>query len=187
MVAFSTKTPLGTRVIPFSLPDISGRTYTVEDFKNSEVLVAVFTCNHCPYARAAWPLLISLEKKYRDRVAFVAINPNDEEAYPEDSFDAMKKYAKEWGIEFPYLRDESQETARAYDAQCTPDIYVLDNPSTSSGLGRKLVYRGRINDNWQEPEKVTRNDLRDAIEALLAGKPVNPEQFPSMGCGIKWK
>lgn len=180
MVAFSTKTPLGTSIIDFSLVGISGKTYSIADFADKEVLVIVFTCNHCPYAKAAWPLLVDLEKKYRDRVAFVAINPNDDQAYPDDSFEMMKKYAKEWGIEFPYLRDESQSVARAYDAQCTPDIYVFDK-------SRKLVYRGRINDNWQEPEKVTRHDLQDAIEALLAGKKVNPEQFPSMGCSIKWK
>lgn len=180
MVAFSTKTSIGTAAIDFSLPDVTGRTYSLADFKDKEALVVVFTCNHCPYARAAWPLLIALHKKYKDRVAFVGINPNDEQAYPDDSFENMKKYKKEWGITFPYLRDETQQVARAYDAQCTPDIYVFDKD-------RKLAYRGRINDNWQDPSKVTRHDLADAIDALLSGQKVTDEQFPSMGCSIKWK
>ena len=145
-----------------------------------DVLVVVFTCNHCPYARAGWPLILNLHKKYQDKVGFVAINPNDENVYPDDSFENMKKYAKEWGITFPYLRDETQQVARAYDAQCTPDVYMF-------GKDRKLVYRGRINDNWQDPSKVSRHDLDDALFAVASGKEVLKEQFPSMGCSIKWK
>lgn len=168
-------------MIPFNLPGVDGKNYSVESFKDADILVVIFTCNHCPYARAAWPLLIDLYKDFKDKkVDFVAINPNDETAYPEDSFEVMKEKTREWGIPFPYLRDESQEIAKKYDARCTPDIYVFDKD-------RKLVYRGRLNDNWQEPEKVTSHDLKDAIEALLRGEQPKQPQFPSMGCSIKWK
>lgn len=180
-VESSNTIPLGTSIIPFNLPGIDGKDYSIENFKEADVLVIVFTCNHCPYARAAWPLLIDLYKNFKDKkVAFVAINPNDEVAYPEDSFEVMKQKTKEWGIPFLYLRDESQEIAKKYDARCTPDIYVFDKD-------RKLAYRGRLNDNWQEPEKVKSWDLKDAIEALLSGDEVKQPQFPSMGCSIKWK
>lgn len=181
MAVESTTTSVGTRAPDFELPGTDGKTYSLDSFKEAKGLVVVFSCNHCPYARAAWPLLIELADRYRDKgIAFVAINPNDEEAYPEDSFEQMRKKVPEWGINMPYLRDESQEVARAYDAQCTPDIYLFDS-------GRKLYYRGRINDNWQEPEKVTEHNLDDAIEALLRGDPPPDRQPPSMGCSIKWK
>lgn len=182
MAVESSKTiPLGAPVFPFDLPSVDGSNYTVESFKDANILVVAFSCNHCPYAQAAWPLLIDLYNRFKDQdVAFVAINPNDKTQYPEDDFETMKVKAKEWGIPFPYLRDESQEVAHKYDARCTPDIYVYDQ-------GRKLAYRGRINDNWQDPSKVTRHDLADALSALLrGGKPSKP-QYPSMGCSIKWK
>lgn len=180
-VESSVTIPLGTPIFPFNLPSVDGQNYSPDSFKDAKVLVVVFSCNHCPYAKAAWPLLIDLYKKFKDQaVSFVAINPNDEVAYPEDDFETMKTKAKEWGIPFPYLRDESQEIARQYDARCTPDIYVYDKE-------RNLVYRGRINDNWQEPAKVTKHDLADAIESVLKGKQPAQPQFPSMGCSIKWK
>jgi|SRR3989344_2243471 len=182
MAVESSKTiPLGSSIISFDLPSVDGKNYSPESFKTATVLVVFFSCNHCPYAKAAWPLMIDLYNKVKDKgVAFAAINPNAETAYPEDDFATMKIKAKEWGIPFPYLRDESQEIARKYDARCTPDIYVFDKD-------RKLVYRGRINDNWQEPSKVTRHDLADAIEAILSGRKPKDPQFPSMGCSIKWK
>lgn len=177
----STTIPLGTSIFSFDLPSVDGKNYSPDSFKDAEILVVIFTCNHCPYAKAAWPLLIELYKKFRDKnVAFVAINPNDETAYPEDDFATMKIRAKEWGIPFPYLRDESQEVARLYDARCTPDVYVFDK-------GRRLAYRGRINDNWQDSSKVTRHDLASAIESLLSGGQPTQPQHPSMGCSIKWK
>lgn len=179
-VPSSDKIPLGWQAANFSLPDVSGKTYSLSDFKGKKGFLVAFSCNHCPYARAAWPLLIELADRYKDEVPFVAINPNDEVAYPEDSFERMKARASQWGINFPYLRDESQETARAYSAQCTPDVYLFDSQG-------KLFYHGRINDNWQNPEAVTRHDLKDAIETLLAGKEPSKEQFPSLGCSIKWK
>ena len=100
--------------------------------------------------------------------------------YPEDSFEVMKEKVSEWGINFPYLRDESQEVAKKYGAVCTPDVFVYDQD-------RKLYYHGRVNDNWKEPEKVTKEELRNAITSLLEGKPQPTDQNPSMGCSIKWK
>ncbi len=177
----SSKTPSGWEAPDFNLPGTDGESYSLDSFKDAKGLVVVFTCNHCPYARAAWPLLIELAAKYKDRgIAFVGINPNDETTFPEDSFEEMKKRISEWGINFPYLRDENQEIARVYDAQCTPDIYLFDQ-------ARKLFYRGRINDNWQNPSLVTEHNLEDAIKGLLSGSPPPQNQPPSMGCSIKWK
>lgn len=172
---------LGTPAVDFNLPATDGKNYSLSLFEDAPCLVVVFTCNHCPYAKAAWPLLVKLADDYRDRaIAFVGINPNDETQYPEDSFEVMKQKVGEWGINFPYLRDESQQVAKAYSAQCTPDIYVFDGQ-------RKLYYHGRINDNWQNPDLVTREELKEALEGLLAGKKPPIGQNPSIGCSIKWK
>jgi len=173
--------PLGTAAPPFSLPGVDGETRSLDSFSDANLLVVVFTCNHCPYAIASEDRLIELQRDYADKgVQVVAINPNDADNYPGDSFDNMKVRAKEKGFNFPYLRDESQEVARAYDAACTPDIFVFD-------ADRKLLYNGRIDDNWKEPENVTRNELREVLDAALEGKSVDFEHTPSMGCSIKWK
>ena len=173
--------PIGTRAPSFELPGVDGETRSLDSFGDAELLVVVFTCNHCPYAIATEDRLISLQDDYRSKgVQLVAINPNDAMNYPDDSFDKMKERAASKGFNFPYLRDESQEVARAYDAACTPDIFVFDRE-------RKLVYNGRVDDNWKEPEKVTRNDLREVLDAALEGKAVDFEHVPSMGCSIKWK
>ena len=181
MAVESFSIPVGSNIIPFDLPATDGNNYSVESFKDEKALVVVFSCNHCPYAKAAWPLLIKLADELKDKgVAFVAINPNDETQYPEDSFEEMKKKVPEWNVNFPYLRDESQETARAYKAACTPDVFVYDKD-------RKLYYHGRINDNWQNPENVTKEELKDALNSLLAGDSPPQSQSPSLGCSIKWK
>ena len=180
-LTYSTMVPLGTPAPDFQLPGTDGRTYSLGSFKNKEVLVIVFMCNHCPYVKAVLPRLIDLQNRYADRsVQFVGINANDAEKYPDDSMENMKKVAKEKNIPFPYLFDDTQEVAKAYDAVCTPDPYVF-------GPERKLLYRGRVDDNWEHPEKVTRRDLENAINAVLEGKPMLKEQIPSMGCSIKWK
>jgi peroxiredoxin len=156
--------PVGTPAPPFSLPGVDGHTRSLDSFSDAEVLVVVFTCNHCPYAIACEDRLIAIQRDYADKgVQLVGINPNDDENYPDDSFDKMVARAAEKGFNFPYLRDESQEVARAYDAACTPDIFVFDRD-------RKLVYNGRIDDNWQQPENVTRKDLRAVLDATLEGK-----------------
>jgi peroxiredoxin len=125
--------------------------------------------------------LIAIQNDYRDEgVQLVAINPNDAEKYPDDSFEKMKERAAAKSFNFPYLRDESQAVARAYDAACTPDVFVFDRD-------RKLLYNGRIDDNWKEPAKVTRQELRELLDAALQGASVDFEHIPSMGCSIKWK
>ncbi len=173
--------PLGTAAADFSLPGTDGKVYTLDSFSDKKVLVVIFMCNHCPYVKAVLDRLIAIQNDYADRgVQLIGINPNDDSRYPEDSMENMKRLVEEKKIPFPYLRDERQDTARRYDAVCTPDIYVF-------GPERRLLYRGRIDDNWQDESRVTRRDLRDAIDAVLDGQPVAGEQFPSMGCSIKWK
>ena len=177
----STMVPLGTSAVNFDLPGTDGKNYSLESFRNKKVLVIIFMCNHCPYVKAVLRRLIDLQ----DEIAplggqLVGINSNDASRYPDDSMDNMKKIAREQKMSFPYLFDETQKTAQAYDAVCTPDIYVY-------GPERTLLYRGRIDDNWEHPEKITRRDLKAAIDLILDGREVPEEQIPSMGCSIKWK
>lgn len=172
---------VGTAAPPFSLPGVDGKTWSLDSFEDAQLLVVVFTCNHCPYAIASEDRLLEIQADYGEKgVRLVAINPNDADNYPADSFDNMKKRAADKGFSFPYLYDESQSVARAYDAACTPDIFVFDRD-------RKLIYNGRIDDNWQKPEAVTRRDLRAVLDAALEGRAVDFEHVPSMGCSIKWK
>jgi peroxiredoxin len=178
-LTYSTKPDIGKPAPDFALPGTDGKTYSLEQFAEAPVLVVVFTCNHCPYAQAARTRIIELSEEYRNQgVAFVAVNPNDQTAYPEDSMEHMRE--ERFGYPFPYLRDAEQTTARAYGAVCTPDIFVYD-------ASRALAYHGRLDDNWQEPENVTSTDLQDALDALLAGTLPRTEQKPSMGCSIKWR
>jgi peroxiredoxin len=177
----STMTPLGSPACEFSLSGVDGIKYSLNSFKDKRVLVIIFMCNHCPYVKAVLSRLIDLQTNVSGQGAqLVGINSNDAARYPDDSFDNMKKIARENKISFPYLFDETQLTAKAYDAVCTPDIYLY-------GEERTLLYRGRIDDNWKESEKVTKRDLQSAIESALAGKEISGEQIPSMGCSIKWK
>ena len=177
----SLQLPMGTPIIDFSLPATDGKTYSPVDFSDKKVLVVIFMCNHCPYIKAVIDRLIAIQSDYADKgVQLVGINSNDAEEYPEDSFDAMKEWVKEKEINFVYCQDESQEVAKAYQAQCTPDIFVFD-------AEKKLAYHGRVDDDWQEEDKVTQKDLRAALDAILAGTPVPEPQQPSMGCSIKWK
>lgn len=181
MAAHGNPGETGSSIISFSLKGIDGKTYSPQDFSSSKALVIVFMCNHCPYVKAVMNRLTGLSVKYLDKgVSFVGINSNDPVTYPEDSFDNMKLFAGEYGMNFPYLFDETQETARAYDAACTPDIYLYS-------AERKLAYRGRIDDNWKDESAVTSRDLDKAIEMTLEGKPVDFQQVPSIGCSIKWK
>lgn len=175
--------PIGWEAVDFQLMNTDGEEMTLNDFNGKKGLLVVFTCNHCPYARAAWPLLIDLHELYGEEVAFVAINSNDAEEYPDDSFEAMKERVEEWQIPFPYLWDETQEVAEDYQAQCTPDPYLFIYEDDVW----KLFYHGRVNDNWQHPEQVKENSLEDAIILLLGDKEPPEKQYPSMGCSIKWK
>jgi peroxiredoxin len=177
----SLQLPMGTPIIDFNLPATDGGNYSSADFSDKKALVIIFMCNHCPYVQAVIDRLIAIQAEYAVKgVQLIGINANDTENYPEDSFEAMQECVEERGINFPYLHDESQEVAKAYQAQCTPDIYVFDQ-------NRKLAYHGRIDDNWQEEDKVTKQDLREALNAIIVGKPIPEPQQPSMGCSIKWK
>ena len=172
-------TALGSVCPDFRLPGVDGREWGLGDFRTPLLLVVVM-CNHCPYVQAVDDRINALAKAFAGRCDVVAISPNDAQAYPEDSFAAMQTRAHLKGYVFPYLYDASQETARAFGAVCTPDFFLYDG-------ARRLAYRGRLDDNWKEAERVTREDLRMAIEALLAGTPVAHPQKPSMGCSIKWR
>ena len=182
----SNQTPVGERAPDFDLPSVDGKNYSLSSFAGADVVVVIFTCNHCPYAIAVEDRLVAIQADYLDKgVRFVAINPNDAQNYPADSFKAMKVRAKEKNFNFPYLVDETQEVARAYDAACTPDLFVLNK-------NRTVLFNTRIDDNWQEPEKVTHRDLRLLLDTVLnapADDSVKPsfEVKPSMGCSIKWK
>jgi peroxiredoxin len=172
---------LGESAHEFILPGIDGKDHSLNEYKGAKALVIIFMCNHCPYVQGVIARLIELYDEFKDKgIQFVGINANESDNYPEDSFEKMPEYAKKWGMNFDYLRDESQEVAKKYKAQCTPDIFVYDEH-------QKLAYHGRIDDNWQESDKVTSNDLQDALNALIKGKQVSDEQHPSMGCSIKWR
>jgi peroxiredoxin len=180
-LAYSNGLPLGSTAPPFSMPAIAGQTYSLEAFADARVLVVVFTCNHCPYARAVEGRLVALQADYAERgVRLCAINPNDATKYPDDSFEAMAERAAQRGFNFPYLCDESQRVARAYQAACTPDFFAFDK-------ARELVYNGRLDDNWQDEQAVARQDLRLVLDAQLGGREIDFEPVPSMGCSIKWK
>jgi len=177
----SVEVKLGTTMPEFVLKDPSGKEHAGLDLRGPKGLLVVFTCNHCPYAVAVWPRLVKLARRAAGLgVPTVAVNPNIHPGYPEDSPPRMLEKIREWGIEFPYLVDETQATARAFRAQCTPDPYLYD------ARGR-LAYHGRVDDNWKDEGGVKRHDLADAIEALASGKPVAAVQHPSMGCSIKWR
>lgn len=178
----STMLPLGTPAPDFALPDtVSGRTLGLEQLKSDRATVVMFICNHCPYVKHVQQGLVALARDYQPRgAAFIAISSNDALNYPEDAPDKMKQEAARAGYPFPYLYDQTQDVARAYQAACTPDFFVFD-------AQMKLAYRGQMDDSRPGNGKpVSGRDLRAALDALLAGKPVNPEQRPSVGCNIKW-
>lgn len=171
---------LGTSLPTFELADPDGERYSSHDLSGAKGLLIAVTCNHCPYAIALWPRLIELAGVARGLgIETVALNPNMNPAYPDDSPEAMRAKIQEWGLDFPYLVDEQQQVARALRAQCTPEFFLYD-------ADRVLVYHGRLDDNWKEPERVTSEELREAIEALASGGEVSARQNPALGCSIKW-
>lgn len=176
--------PLGTTAPDFILPDpVSGRDLSLHDLASDKATVVMFICNHCPYVLYVNPEIVRLSQEYQDKgVAFVAINSNDTDAYPEDGPDKMREQAQSVGYTFPYLFDATQEVARRYDAACTPDFYVFDQDL-------KLYYRGQLDSSRpkRNPVPTTGEDLRAALEAVLAGQPAPVVQRPSGGCNIKWK
>jgi peroxiredoxin len=178
----STMLPLGTRAPDFRLPDTDGKIVALDDFANAPALLVIFLCNHCPYVKHVRDQLVSLAKDYQAKgVAVVGISSNDATAYPDDSPEMMAREKATVGYTFPYLYDETQEVGKAYKAACTPDFYVFDND-------RKLAYRGQLDGSRPgNATPVTGQDLREALDAVLAGRPVDDDQRPSMGCNIKWK
>jgi len=181
--------PLGTAAPDFQLADASGKLHALRDFASQPALLVMFICNHCPFVKHVRAELARLGRDYaRDKLAIVAINSNDAAAYPDDSPANMAREAAEAGYSFPYLFDATQEVAKAYHAACTPDFYLF-GAVTPQG-GRSLVYRGQLDESRPgNSVPVTGRDLRRAVDALLAGKPLPPEeeQRPSLGCNIKWK
>ena len=164
----------------FDLPGVDGRNHTLDEYADATILVLVQSCNHCPYVLAWEGRVDALAREYTDRgVRFVAVNSNDAEAYPADSFDAMVEHAREAGYSFDYLYDESQEVARALGSERTPEAFVFD-------ADRRLVYHGAVDDNREEAD-VTTNYLRDALEAALAGETPPVADTPPVGCTIKWR
>jgi len=181
MVAYSKGMAIGTAAPTFSLLGVDGQVYTLDSFAEAKLLVVIFTCNHCPYAQALEQRFIDIQTDYAAKgVRIIAISANDDVAYPDDSFEHMQQRARTHGWNFPYLHDRTQQIARAYDAACTPDIFVFD-------AERKLRYNGRCDDNWREADKVTRRDLRTALDRLLVGQAIDFEVHPALGCSIKWK
>jgi thiol-disulfide isomerase/thioredoxin len=175
--------PLGTEAPDFILPDtVSGREFHLYADAGGQALVVMFLCNHCPYVVHVNPELVRLSREYAAKgVSFVGISSNDAEKYPADAPDKMREHALAQGYAFPYLYDESQDVARQYDAACTPDFYVFDRD-------RRLVYRGRLDGSRPGNDvPLSGEDLRSALDAVLAGGVVSERQYPSAGCNIKWK
>ena len=178
----STMLELGTSAPDFNLKDLDGNYISLDSFKNKKALLVVFMCNHCPYVKHIADSFVKLAEEYTARgIGIAGINSNDAEAYPEDSPAKMKEFAHEKNISFPYLYDETQETAKKYRAACTPDFFLFDSE-------RKLVYRGQMDEARPGNDApVTGEDLIAALDAVLDGKPVQKDQKASMGCNIKWK
>ncbi|MDH3456159.1 MAG: thioredoxin family protein [Gemmatimonadota bacterium] len=179
----STMLPLGTEIPDFSLPNaIDGLAIAPGEYRGSVALVVMFICNHCPFVKHVLPELGRLSRDYLpQRIAFLAINSNDIETHPADSPERMRELVATEGWTFPFLFDESQETAKAFKAACTPDFYVFDGD-------QRLVYRGQLDGSRPKNDiPVTGADLRNCLDAIVAGKSVPAEQQPSLGCNIKWK
>jgi thiol-disulfide isomerase/thioredoxin len=175
--------PLGTIAPDFALPNpVTGETATLQSLKSDMATVIMFVCNHCPYVKHLQTEIVKIAKEYQAKgVSFIAISSNDVENYPQDSPEKMKEEAETAGYTFAYLYDESQDVAKAYQAACTPDFYAFDKDL-------KCVYRGRFDGATPKNNvAVTGEELRGALDAILAGQPVNSDQKPSIGCNIKWK
>jgi len=171
---------IGTKGPDFSLKGVDGKTHSLSDFAHKKAVVVIVTCNHCPTAIQCEDRIIQLQKDYAGKgVQVVAINGNETDGHPTDSLEHMVTRAKEKGFNFPYLRDDTQDVVRAYGAVRTPEVFLL-------GADRKLAYHGRIDDSPDDAKKVKRQDLRAALDEMLAGKPVSVPKTQSVGCTVKW-
>ena len=179
----STMMPLGAKAPDFRLQDtVTGKWMTLDELKGEKATVVMFICNHCPYVLHVNDELVRVANDYVPKGAsFIAISSNDVENYPQDSPELMKEMAEKMKYPFPYLYDETQDIAKAYDAACTPDIFVFDHEL-------RCAYRGQLDDSRPKNDiPVTGKDLRAALDAIIAGRPVPGNQKPSIGCNIKWK
>ena len=175
--------PLGTKAPEFTLPDtVSGKTLSLQDIATDKGTVVMFLCNHCPYVIHINEEIVRIVKDYKAQgIGFVGISSNDVNNYPMDGPELMTEHAKTVGYNFPYLYDESQDVAKAYDAACTPDFYIFDG-------AQQLYSRGRIDSSRPGNDSpLDGKDLRQALDDMLAAKPAPEKQYPSAGCGIKWK
>ena len=165
----------------FYLPSVDKKNYDLNSFSKSKGLLVAFICNHCPYVQAIEDRLLTLARTYAlEKIQTIAICSNDWHSYPEDTPENLHKRWQGKAYGFPYLLDETQEAARAFKAACTPDLYLYDG-------ARKLFYHGRLDDNWKDQTQVKNQDLKEAINSLLAGKNPPSLQHPTIGCSIKWK
>ncbi len=175
------KLKIGSALPEFNLPSVDGKNYSHAAFNNDKILVVIFSCNHCPYVQAYEERIKNIKNDFSNKgVQVIAISSNDAVKYPEDSFEQMKIRSDERKFNFPYLYDEDQSVAKAFDATHTPEVFVFDK-------SRNLAYHGKIDDNWQEPEKVKSRYLKDSLDELLEGKAVSVPETYSIGCTIKWK
>lgn len=180
-LTYSPETDISITIPSFKLPDVNGNIFDSKTFEHSKVKVVFFICNHCPYVKAIEDRIIQLASSFASQpVHFVGICSNDAKDYPEDRPEELARRSQEKSYPFAYLVDESQEVARSFGAVCTPDFFVFD----SNG---HLFYRGRLDDSWKDPSKVTREELKEAIQMGLEVKPLDFKPIPSMGCSIKWK
>jgi peroxiredoxin len=172
---------IGWKAAPFSLRGIDGKSHTLKEVRGEKGLLVMFICNHCPYVKAVIDRLVHDAKELESiGIGSVAIMANDTKSYPEDSFENMKKFAKEKGFTFPYLIDETQETARAYGAVCTPDFFGFNSRL-------ELQYRGRLDESWNLTIPDPKRELLDAMKEVAEKGRTDALQHPSMGCSIKWK
>ena len=179
--SLSKKFPLGAKLPSFSLTSVDNNQVSEAWFDGADVRIVLFICNHCPYVQGSYHHFVqAFESLPRDQVKMIAISSNDAAKYPEDSFERMKHFAKEWGFSFPYLYDEDQSIAKAFDAQCTPEAYIFDRTNS-------LVYHGAINDSHRDPSGVQVDYLGVAARQILSKVPVDPASVLSVGCSIKWK
>jgi peroxiredoxin len=180
MGVHSVKLKIGDSAPDFTLPGIDEKLWSLSDFKKSEIVVMAFLCNHCPQAKTLRKRIVALQKEYRpEKVRIVAFSSNDYEKFPENSLEMMQYVANELDYNFPYLLDDFQEAARAYGVTQVPDFFLFDK-------SRKLVYHGRLDDNWRDSKEVTARDLKEAIELTLKGKTVAFKHIPAEGCEISW-
>jgi len=172
------KLEFGQKAPDFRLQGVDGKEYSLGDFANYEGLLVVFMCNHCPYVKAKIGAVVALHEKFGDKIAVVGINSNDP-AYPGEGMEHMKEFAEERNIQFPYVLDDTQETARSYGATCTPDPFLFDKEM-------KLVFHGKIDDALEPGDEVHELTMENNIQKLLAGEKIEKQFDPSFGCSIKW-